>query len=51
MLEISLELAQVGLLRAARQLEKKGDAKARKLAKILRSAHAGIDAFLNDEEK
>ena len=47
--EIFLEMAQMGLLRAARALEKKGTAKAKKLAKALRAAHAGIDDYLNAE--
>ncbi len=48
--EILLEIAQTGLLRAARALERKGTAKAKKLARTLRSAHEGITAYLDSEE-
>ena len=47
--EVILELAQMGLQRAARLLEKKGTAKARKLAKALRAADAGITAYQDDQ--
>lgn len=43
-------MAQNGLLTAAAMLDRDGKAKSKKLAKVLRSAHAGISAYLEDSE-
>lgn len=48
-LDLLLMLAQNGLLTAALALERDGSAKSRKLAKALRSAHAGIEAYLAED--
>ena len=45
-----LRYAQIGLNVAADELEEKGTVKARRLAKILRSADAGIRDYLQSGE-
>lgn len=48
-LELILLMAQNGLLTAAAMLEKDGSTKSKKLAKVLRAAHAGISDYLGDD--
>lgn len=46
-MRFALETAQFGLAYAAKQLDRKGTPKAKKLAKVLRSAEAGINEYLS----
>ena len=45
-----LRYAQMGLNVAAAELEDKGTAKAKKLAKVLKAADAGIEEYLKSGE-
>lgn len=50
-MKFALETAMFGLEYAAKQLEKKGTPRALKLAKLLRSADAGIQEYLSTPDK